>query len=112
MHKQGNTLRQARISFTHSLVQAISEVVRILQAAQEMLLKFQISITKEAQEKMDHNKVIAKLTSILRQEQQQQDPDQVAMVGADARPPRVTMQTIMTDQTDPETMQTSKWVHL
>ena len=69
-----------------------------------MLVKLQTSIPEKAQTKVDHNKAIAALTSILNQGQEQADPGRLAMVGANAPPPRVMTQTRTMDPTDPETI--------
>ncbi len=77
-----------------------------------MLNKLQTSIPQDAQAKLDHNNVIEKLTSILNQQPQEQDPEAVLRVGADAPPLRVAKQTRTTYPTEPDTVKTSKCIHL
>ncbi len=74
-----------------------------------MLVKLQTSIPEKAQAKVNHNKAIAALTSILNQDQGQDSPDQLSRLGAGVPALRVTMQTTttqtsITDPTDLETM--------
>ena len=70
----------------HSLIPALSEADRTLQAAQEMLSKLQTSIPEKAQNKIDHNKAIEKLTSILNQNETQDNLRGLARVGTAAPP--------------------------
>ncbi len=93
----------------HSLIPALSEANKTLHAAQEMLVKLHTSIPDKAQAKVNHNKAIAALTSILNQDKGQDNPVRLARVGAGDPPPRVrtqttTTQTRTTDPTDPKTM--------
>ncbi len=68
-----------------------------------MLVKLKTSIPEKAQAKVNHNKSIAALTSILNQGQGQDNPERLARVGAGAPSPRVRMQTTTTQTrtTDP-----------
>ncbi len=49
----------------HSLIPALSKADKTLQAAQRTLLKLQPSIPEKSQAKVNHNKAIKALTSIL-----------------------------------------------
>ncbi len=69
-----------------------------------MLVKLETSIPQNTEEKLDHNKAIDQLTSILSQQLQEQDPEGLPRVGADTPPPRVTKRTRTTDPTDPDTV--------
>ncbi len=115
----------------HSLIPALSEADKTLQAAQEMLTKLQTSIPEKAQDKINHNKAVEKLTSIFNQNKTQDNlqglarvradappqnnnqgnPEGLPRVEANAPPQRVTKQTSTTDPTDPTTLRTSKLVH-
>ncbi len=79
---------------------------------QEMMVKLKTSIPEKSQAKVDHDKAIAALISILNQGQEQAAPEQLARVGADAPPLRVATQTRTTDPIDPESIQTSKRIHI
>ena len=53
----------------HSKVPSISETDRALLVAQEMLQKLQIATSKQATEKLQHNKALQKLQEIIRQDE-------------------------------------------
>ena len=125
----------------HSKVPSISEVDRTLLVAQEMLTKLQIATSKQATDKVQHNRALQQLTEILQQDEAPQRvgenraaarsscaPQRVQAPQAAARSPcapqrvqapqhqgqpqRVGVKNnTTTDPTDPDKIRTTRYVH-